>query len=95
MPKYEIVDGRVPLSDMKDWIQVLSQGDNPFTQNEIDGFFKSHLIVAIEKLCYGLTEDQCNDAILKEVKSKNNKPNEKGVEYLKSVVNFYYNNKNE
>ena len=85
--KSEVVGGRVPLSEIDTWMEVLDESPNRFTDAEKQEFLKKHLVTKItDCVDRGMTENETVKEVVRELSSGQSKPNDEIIVYVKMAV---------
>lgn len=85
--KSEVMGGRVPLSEMDSWMEVLHKQPGGFTDKEKQEFFEAHLAVKVaECMDNGMSQETTVKEVVKELSSGSNMPNSEIIDFVQKVV---------
>lgn len=92
-PSFEIVDGRVPMSDMENWIDEL-KSHPAFDNRELAKFFRTHVIRNVfQYRNEGLSEEECLTKILRDSQRGKSELTAVAVALIKDIIEIVYKRK--
>lgn len=87
----EVTGMRVPSEDVSNWMHALQTGEASFSPEEINSFVNLQLVQNILKYHdEGLSQAECYNRLLEEVRASGSEPSPRGLEYLREAVDVSY-----